>query len=111
MSDYALPAPGTRVCVFSTDRTIKLGYGTYDGEVAVVTAIESEEVRSQEPHYPDGKSSPAIERLRAEMCAVFGYLGLTTSKITLDTGMVVYGIQCRWIPVEQMQATEAGEGQ
>lgn len=63
------PAPGTRVHVFSADRSEDLGFGKFCGRVNVIDAI------------PDAGPE---------------WMGATTPELELGNGDKIYGNQCWW---------------
>ncbi|MBP9757895.1 MAG: hypothetical protein KBD06_04805 [Candidatus Pacebacteria bacterium] len=68
------PIAGTRVHVFSADRSQDLGPGTYCGRVVVTDAVVDAG--------PD-------------------WMGVTTPEIELANGEKIYGIQCWWCPTPE----------
>lgn len=87
------PKIGSRVHVFSADKTKDLGLGTYMGEVPL-SEVPDTKVDS-EPPPEEGSDAAFLEALTE---AALEHMNEDTGipKLVLDSGETVYGFECWW---------------
>lgn len=94
---------GSRVRVFSADKKIDLGYGTYMGDVLFRDALNEPVAPSLPPLTEKDRDPFFTDEVIKRMVAN----GHVTPKIVLDNSEIVFGYQCRWRQEESGQSTHA----
>ena len=99
--DMPEPKRGARVLLSDLDRTF-LGYATYVGMVPVMEFVAA--WNEDEDLEPDDPELSEEENELAKLMMDLARANATTEKFVLESGKVVYGIECTWKVVSEEAA-------